>query len=72
MNRRKLFKKASAIAAAGYTAGMSLEAKADALEHAMIDKLNYQVPEPPAFCNVNWPKPVAHMWCSMIWPNNFL
>ena len=53
MNRRKLFEKASAIAAAGFTAGMSLEAKADALEHAMIDKLNYQVPEPPAFCNVN-------------------
>jgi len=72
MNRRELFEKASAIAAAGFTAGMSLEAKADALEHAMIDKLNYQVPEPPAFCNVNWPKPVAHMWRSMIWPNDFL
>ncbi len=57
MNRRELFEKASAIAAAGFTAGMSLEAKADALEHAMIDKLNYQVPEPPVFRDVNRPKP---------------
>ena len=57
MNRRELFKKASAVAAAGFTVGMSLEAKADALEHAMVEELNYQVPEPPAFCDVNWPKP---------------
>jgi hypothetical protein len=58
MNRRELFKKASAVAAVGFTAGMSLEAKADALERAMIDELDYQVPVPEAFCDVNWPKPV--------------
>ncbi len=60
MNRRDLFKKASAVAAAGFTVGMSLEARADALEHAMIDELNYQIPEPPAFCDVNWPKPIPN------------
>lgn len=60
MNRRELFRKASAVAAAGYTAGMSLEAKADALEHAMSDELDYQVPRPDAFCDVNWPKPAPN------------
>ena len=39
MNRGELFKKASADATAGFTAGMELEAKADALEHAMIEEL---------------------------------
>lgn len=60
MNRRELFKKAAAIAAAGFTVGMSLEAKADALEHAMIEQLDYHIPEPAAFCDVNWPKPIPN------------
>ncbi len=60
MNRRELFKKASAIAAAGFTVGMSLEAKADALEHAMSEQLDYQIPEPAAFCDVNWPRPIPN------------
>ena len=52
MDRRDFLSTAGVAAATSIAAATSLSAKADALEHAMMDELDRRVVEPSMFCDI--------------------
>ena len=52
MDRRDFLRAATTAAAASVAAATTLSAKADALEHAMMEELDRRVAEPSMFCHV--------------------